>query len=269
MTVIANIWRGELPQFTVWNAIYGKDVGHASMLVINDENPEDTIYISHRPQTTDSGNSQGKFNNKDTSKQYALEDSFTPKAEWISFDEDCKNRKRKPDSQINISGLNESKIREFYQRYFNNDLPEFESQYHVRKNNCSAVIAYFIREGLGCSKKPCYFCLAETNQPDYKRQILFLILVCVLGIFDRYIIPLIIPRIFDLTSAIIILIVRISIIIILFIVSVFMYFNIEIWILNFDFKNKFWSPRTLEYFAKQVKKDVNKKCQRKNSYFSL
>ena len=85
MTVIINIWRGKLPQFTVWNAIYGKDVGHASMLVINDENPEDTIYISHRPQTTDSEKYKAKFTNKDTSKKYALGDSFTPKSEWISF----------------------------------------------------------------------------------------------------------------------------------------------------------------------------------------
>ena len=38
MTVIVNIWLGEIPQFTVWNGIRGKDVGHASILVLDDEN---------------------------------------------------------------------------------------------------------------------------------------------------------------------------------------------------------------------------------------
>ncbi|NEQ36118.1 MAG: hypothetical protein F6K40_07400 [Okeania sp. SIO3I5] len=120
MTVIVNIWLGELPQFTVWNAIYGLNVGHGSMLVINDENPEDTIYISHRPHTTDSEKSRANFNNKDTSKRYALGDSFTPKAEWISFNEDCEKRGRKSDSKIKILGLNEDRIREFYKQYLNN-----------------------------------------------------------------------------------------------------------------------------------------------------
>ncbi|GGA11107.1 hypothetical protein [Okeania sp. KiyG1] len=168
MTVIVNIWLGELPQFTVWNAIYGLNVGHGSMLVINDENPKDKIYISHRPQITYSGNSKAKFNNKDTSKQYALGDSFTPKAEWISFDEDCDKRGRKPDSQIKILGLHEYRIREFYKWYFNNDLPEYESQYHVRKNNCCAVVAYFIRKGLKCPEQECCnFCSAEENTPEF------------------------------------------------------------------------------------------------------
>ena len=43
MTVKINIWRGELPKWTVYNAIYGKDVGHASISVIDDKNPETMI----------------------------------------------------------------------------------------------------------------------------------------------------------------------------------------------------------------------------------
>ncbi|NEQ36119.1 MAG: hypothetical protein F6K40_07405 [Okeania sp. SIO3I5] len=171
MTVIVNIWLGELPQFTVWNAIYGLNVGHGSMLVINDENPEDTVYISHRPQTTDSENSKAKFHNKDTSKQYALGDSFTPKAEWISFNEDCERRGRKPGNQIYILGLNESRIRKVYQKYLNNYLPKPASQYHLIKNNCCAVVVLFIRIGLSClSYTFCDFCSAETNQPNSKHS---------------------------------------------------------------------------------------------------
>ncbi|GGA11121.1 hypothetical protein [Okeania sp. KiyG1] len=171
MTVIINIWRGKLPQFTGYNAIFGFNVGHASMLVFDDENPEDEIYISHRPQTVENhSNSRSKLNNKDTSKQYTLGNNFTTKAEWISFNEDCDKRGRKPDSKIKILGLNEARIREFYRWYINNDLPEYESQYHTRKNNCSAVVAYFIRKGLGCTQESCNFCSTEMNQPDYKKQ---------------------------------------------------------------------------------------------------
>jgi len=49
MTVIVNIWRGKIPH-TGWNAISLQNVGHTSMLVFDEENPEDEIYISHRPQ---------------------------------------------------------------------------------------------------------------------------------------------------------------------------------------------------------------------------
>jgi len=137
MTVIVNIWRGKLPQFTVWNAIYGLNVGHASMLVIDDENPEDTIYISHRPQIIEnSSNSGSKSNNKDTSKKYALGDIFTQKAKPISFYEDCERRGkeagqvRQPDHKIKILALNEDRIRVFYKMYSDDKLPEEVCQYH-------------------------------------------------------------------------------------------------------------------------------------------
>ncbi|GGA11114.1 hypothetical protein [Okeania sp. KiyG1] len=69
MTVVINIWKGELPQRTGYNAIFGLNVGHASMLIINDKNPKDKIYISHRPQTINPQNNFGK----DTDKKYFLE----------------------------------------------------------------------------------------------------------------------------------------------------------------------------------------------------
>mgnify|MGYP001050069657 FL=1 len=255
MTVIVNIWLGEIPQFTVWNGIRGKDVGHASTLVIDDENSEDTIYISHRPQTTDSENSKTKFNNKDTSKHYALEKHFTVKAEPISFDEDCKRRGkkpgqvRKPDNQITISGLNEYRIREIYQKYLSNELPESESQYHVRKNNCSTVVAYFIRQGLECPEKvskSCMLCMLPTNQPNWR--IRTGIMSCLLLMYPLYIY-------FGFGN---ILLYALLFIIIYTAFLLFSLFNIEHLLIGTNFAKRFWSPRSIEHFAKKVRREICK-----------
>ena len=61
MTIVVNFWKGTLG-YTAYNAIYGLDVGHASMQVINDENPTDEIYISH--YNLDNGGDQGLFEKK-------------------------------------------------------------------------------------------------------------------------------------------------------------------------------------------------------------
>ena len=53
MTIVVNFWKGTLG-YTTYNAIYGLDVGHASMQVINNENPTDEIYISHHPRIKNS-----------------------------------------------------------------------------------------------------------------------------------------------------------------------------------------------------------------------
>lgn len=310
MTVIVNVWRGKLPQSTAYNAIFGLNVGHASMLVFDDENPEDEIYISHRPQVIEnSSNSRSKLNNIDTSKHY-LGDSFTQKAEWISFNKDCDKRYRKPDSQIKILGLNEARIREFYKWYLNNDLPEDESQYHILKNNCSTVVAYFLRKGLECSvEKGCTFCSAERNQPDYKRQqflisILrnlglgglikfleknskiiallgfFIVSVAVAFLFVRYALSnsLLSRTLLNLSQPLMnfisgnrtavrlltVLAVPLAYLISLplnLFIKFFKEINIESHLINSN--NKFWSPRTIEHFAKQVEKSINKKCQLK------
>jgi hypothetical protein len=295
MTVKINIWRGELPKWTVYNAIYGKDVGHASISVIDDKNPEDTIYISHRPQHKKPRNIWEKLLiilNIDASKKYAFGKSFTPKAEWISFNEDCQRRGRKPDNQIHILGLNESRIRKIYQKYLNNDLPEYENEYHIRKNNCSSIVVYFIRKGLGCPQESCDFCSNEMNQPDYEKQKSlasfledignlvnfvatsdavrgFCFLVCILVILwllltDRITFSQIkqalsnrafiekLPRIFMLSGTILGTLVFLLFLPFSFVVFILKQSNLESHVIKSN-KNKFWSPRTLEYFAEKIK----------------
>ncbi|NES71218.1 MAG: hypothetical protein F6K24_41425 [Okeania sp. SIO2D1] len=289
MTVIINIWRGELPKWTVYNAIYGKDVGHASISVVDDKNPQDEIYISHRPQHKKPINIWEKLLvilNIDTSKKYAFGKSFTPKAEWISFNEDCQRRRRKPDNQIHILGLNESRIREFYKRYFNNNLPEYESQYHIRKNNCSTVVVYFIRKGLGCPQESCDFCSNEMNQPDHKKQKflasslqeinnlvnLFVasdeakgcsVLVCILFVLWLLLTHRItVSQIIHFIEKYSVYLKDLMLVLSLLVFLLFLPFSVVIFILkegNLEShviksnKNKFWSPRTLEYFAEKVK----------------
>lgn len=226
MTVVINIWKGELPQRTGYNAIFGLNVGHASMLIINDKNPKDKIYISHRPQTINPQNNFGK----DTDKKYFFRKNFTPKAETISFDEDCDRRKRQPDNQIIISGLNESKIKYFHERYISNNLTESESQYHSRKNNCCSVVVYFIRKGLKCpDNKICKFCFAERNQPDWKIQgfCAFLQLSCIVFWLLIYIYSY---------SLVLKTILFLIILVIAFLTYPFSVFNLEACLLNFSYK---------------------------------
>ena len=204
MTVIINFWKGTLG-YTAYNAIYGLDVGHVSMEVINDRNPKDKIYISHHPKIKNSiaflPNSQ-----KYASLESIIVDSFIPRAKNISFEKDCDRRDSKPNNKIVIYGLNESRIREFYQKYLQNDLSEEKTKYHFLKNNCCTVVAYFICKGLDCSQKNSKLCSPSTYQTD----------------------------------------------------SFFAYdSNIEKLVLAFN--NKFWSPQSLKYFAKKIKKKTDKK----------
>ena len=277
MTVIVNIWRGKLPQFTVWNAIYGLNVGHASMLVIDDENPEDTIYISHRPQIIEnSSNSGSKSNNKDTSKKYALGDIFTQKAKPISFYEDCERRGkeagqvRQPDHKIKILALNEDRIRVFYKMYSDDKLPEEVCQYHILKNNCSTVVAYFLRKGLGCPEQTCDFCAVKTNQPKIKIklfnplnfflnlkflnlkkwQILVMFIVSKSLLSQFWFLVTIIILLYNILVAIIYLINWVIKILANPFVSIFNFQKYLIVIFN---SHRFWSPLTLEIFARKIK----------------
>ena len=164
MTVIINFWKGTLGD-TAYNAIYGLDVGHVSMHVINDKNPKDEIYISHHPKIKNSiaflPNS-----NKYASLQSIIVNSFIPRAKPTSFEKDCDRRDGKPNKKMVIHGLNESQIREFYQKYLENDLSEEKTKYHFIKNNCCTVVAYFICKGLECSKKDSKFCSPSRYQTD-------------------------------------------------------------------------------------------------------
>ncbi|MCL2934145.1 MAG: hypothetical protein MGG11_18455 [Trichodesmium sp. MAG_R03] len=164
MTVIVNFWKGTLG-YTAYNAIYGLDVGHASMQVINDKNPKDEIYISHHPKIKNSiaflPNSH-----KYASFQSIIVDSFIPREKHISFKKDCNNRDSKPNKKIIIYGLNESRIRKFAEKYLKNDLSEQKTKYHFLKNNCCTVVAYLICKGLSSYQKNSKFCSPSSYQTD-------------------------------------------------------------------------------------------------------
>lgn len=164
MTIVVNFWKGTVG-YTAYNAIYGLDVGHASMQVINDENPTDEIYISHHPRIKNSipflPNSP-----KYTSLQSVIVDSFIPREKRISFRKDCDKRDGKPHKRIIIYGLNESRIRKFSQKYLKNDLSEQKTKYHFLKNNCCTVVAYLICKGLANYQKNSKFCSPLSYQTD-------------------------------------------------------------------------------------------------------
>ncbi|MGD1806949.1 hypothetical protein ACP6PL_16140 [Dapis sp. BLCC M126] len=164
MTVIINFWKGTLRD-TAYNAIYGLDVGHVSMHVINDKNPKDEIYISHHPKIKNSIAFLRNLN-KYASLESIIFDTFIPRAKSISFKKDCDRRDGKPHKKIVIHGLNESRIRKFYQKYLKNDLSEKNTKYHFLKNNCCTVVAYFICKGLECSEKNSKLCSPSSYQND-------------------------------------------------------------------------------------------------------
>ncbi|MEB3340477.1 hypothetical protein [Okeania sp.] len=164
MTVIINFWKGTLRDNT-YNAIYGLDVGHVSMFVINDKNPKDEIYISHHPKVQNS-KAFWQNSNKSASLQSIITDTFLPRAKPISFQKDCDRRDSKPHKKVVLYGLNESRIRKFYQKYLNNDLSDKITKYHFIKNNCCTVVAYFICKGLNCSEKNSKFCSPSRYQND-------------------------------------------------------------------------------------------------------
>lgn len=163
MTVIINFWKGTLG-YTAYNAIYGLDVGHVSMQVINDRNPKDEIYISHHPKVKNSINFWPN-SNKYASLQSIITNRFIPRAKPTSFEKDCERRDGKPNHKIVIYSLNESRIREFYQKYLKNDLSVEKTKYHFLKNNCCTVVAYFICKGLD-SKNNSKFCSPSRYQTD-------------------------------------------------------------------------------------------------------
>ncbi|NEQ38439.1 MAG: hypothetical protein F6K40_20075 [Okeania sp. SIO3I5] len=164
MAVIINFWKGTFG-YTAYNVIYGLNVGHVSMHIINDKNPTDEIYISHHPKIENSIAFLPNPN-KYASLQSIIVDSFIPREKPISFKKDCARRNRKPDDRIVIYGLNESRIREFYQKYLQNDLSEEKTQYHCLKNNCCTVVAYLICKGLDYFQKNSKFCSPSTYQTD-------------------------------------------------------------------------------------------------------
>jgi hypothetical protein len=158
MSIEIYIWRGEMPNQTVWNGILRKKtVGHASMKIISEVNSSCT-YISHRPKNSSSIQSE-----RDDSKIYLFEDYYEA-ASIISFEEECNNRGL-PHESIRILGLDEDRIEEYYQKYLIGELDD-RGKYHVIKNNCCSVVVFFLRVGLICPKSSCNKCNPSENIPD-------------------------------------------------------------------------------------------------------
>ncbi|NEQ36117.1 MAG: hypothetical protein F6K40_07395 [Okeania sp. SIO3I5] len=128
-----------------------------------------------------------------------------------------------------------------------NDLSESESQYHVRKNNCCAVVVYFIRKGLGCTQESCNFCSTETNQPDYKKQKFLALLLQSVGKLANFL---------DFSAYVFFLI-----------VFLLKESNLENHIIRLS-RNKFWSPKTLEHFATNVKIETEQNPSNLCLYFA-
>lgn len=234
-----------MPKMSVYNAIFGRNVGHASLSIISNNNSE--VYISHRPKIT---NTEYGGKDKDNSKKYSLK-GYSSKASPISFEEDCKNRKRKPDVEITIDNLNESTMLSYYKRYINNELPDDQSLYHIQKNNCCGSVINFIRQGLNCKEisTRCYKCNANVYQKTTNSYLM-------LGFAMSGIISIFIP------FAIPILIILAAL---LLFVSIKDFLNIESNVSGLT-KN-FWSPVTLEILINRIRKHKKKNhnyiCPRK------
>ncbi|MFH7029936.1 MAG: hypothetical protein ACHBN1_32375 [Heteroscytonema crispum UTEX LB 1556] len=182
MTVKVYIWYGDfIDHQRIFEALYtNADVGHASMIIIDNNNPKDTIYISHRPCN----------DSLDTIKNYQRGISVEKRTD-ITFEKDCKIGSYKNYITIEIPGLNESRMRQLYNLYKvkSNEFSTRElyeqykiinklniAEYHIQWSNCCTVVAYFIKQGLGCPYQSyCSFCSPRENIP-LKRELVYHIL---------------------------------------------------------------------------------------------
>ena len=70
MSVTIHIWKSKLPGKPLLNALYGLDVGHASMTI---RAKYKHIYISHRPKSLEEYNQEKiKYNSNYSSKVKSL-----------------------------------------------------------------------------------------------------------------------------------------------------------------------------------------------------
>jgi hypothetical protein len=277
MSVEVYIWYGDLRNSTVLNGLFRKNVGHASMMIIEDSDPSKRIYISHRPKLPHEYQS---LTSKDDSKKYYKED-FCDKALPISLADECKIRGKEYDEKIELFGLNEINIRKCHEKYLKGLLPESRGQYHILENNCCSTIAYFLREGLNCSKKLCVKCIPSSNLPD-KQEIKsrtrtkILLALTQIGLLFLILLPfqLMLPESFGST------IVEVYVIRAAIELHIRLKFNIEYWAakdssiflsktirskLNMEpyggnYSSNFWSPITLSYFTKNLSKKEKIKC---------
>ncbi|NEP36267.1 hypothetical protein [Moorena sp. SIO3B2] len=258
MSVTLHIWKGELPERALLNALYRRDVGHASMTITTKKRQ---IYISHRPKSLEEYIEENQ-QNKDDSKKYLLKD-YVPKANYISFKEECTKRNRKPTVEIHIpdSYLNESRMLEFYEKYIHNDLDQNLCMYHIGRNNCCSAIVNFIRQGLECNyyNKKCSYC---TNRSTlYQKKVYHLVYCCVMA-YAGFLpsISLILRNLLNLPEMLV-LIISLTLNLFGFILISLLYLNLEMLVILIKPKWHFWSPLSLERFGKAI---LNKKtrCKR-------
>ncbi|NEO94194.1 MAG: hypothetical protein F6K56_29955, partial [Moorea sp. SIO3G5] len=265
MSIIVHIWTGEMPKMAMLNAIYGGNVGHASITIVDLQNERKPIYISHRPKVPRIDPRIDIINvsevEKDESKKYVLK-GYAPKAEPISFKKDCDLRKRKPDIEMYMSSsyLNISRMILYSEKYLQNELPEPECLYHIGKNNCCSVVVNIIRQGLNCPsiKKTCGICKKGSNQIGTSNMFWLLRIVgtffCIIGFlislmivfsnlqFDDF--PYIVSFLFPM----------------LFILGGLIWFtNIERSVIALMPTWNIWSPITLQVFVKRINKIIEKK----------
>lgn len=270
MTVKVYIWKGTNPDLSVYN-VRG-DVGHASIQILDETKSNDIIYISHRPKEEekssdipDTSTSPSKRNNKDLFK-YARK----PPAEREKYKQDKQDkqdftfeterdeiRKREPDVVIEIKGLDESRMREFWKEYSNDKLDI--SYYHIKKSNCSKIVASFLRVGLRCPQDSyCSLCVPVENVGQRRTWVYFIIFGIGFWLI-RY------KLWFDRNSANTNFFINLIFSLVL-IFPVVMWFFIPIdaeYVLLMKLSQKdFWSPQTLERFANKVKEHTSKISQK-------
>ncbi|NEP49612.1 MAG: hypothetical protein F6K65_12615 [Moorea sp. SIO3C2] len=261
MSVTLHIWKGELPERAILNALYRIDVGHASMTITTKKRQ---VYISHRPKSLEEYIEESQPG-EDNSKKYLLKDYVT-KANYISFKEECIKRKRKPTVEIHIpdSYLNEDKMLEFYEKYIHDDLAQDLCMYHVGKNNCCSAIVNFIRQGLDCKyyNKKCGYCVNRSGIYQKKIYNLFYTSVTLyvsLAINMRLIVNLL--KLPEMLGLVIVLAFNLCGIILYTLV----FLNLEVLIITIRPQWYFWSPLSLELFGKTILKKKSR-CKRKRFF---
>ncbi|NEP36720.1 hypothetical protein [Moorena sp. SIO3B2] len=170
MSIIIHIWTGEMPEKAPFNAIYGGNVEHVSITIIDLQNEEKPIYISHRPKDPKIDPRIDITNVNEVEKyllKYLLK-GYVPKSQSISLKKDCDLQKREPDIEMHMSSsyLNIPRMILYSEKYLQNELSESECLYHIDKNNSSSVVVNLIRQGLNCPnmKKTCGICNRSSNQ---------------------------------------------------------------------------------------------------------
>lgn len=263
MSIIVHIWKGKLPERPLVNALYGLDVGHASM-TIKTKNKQ--VYISHRPNALEdyiqeNREHQNNVHDTDDSKKYLLSE-YVPKGKYISFNEECTKRKRNPTVEIYIpdSYLNEDKMFEYYERYIHDDLAQDFCMYHVLKNNCCSTVANFIRQGLGCKyyKKRCSFC---SNMIQQKRFFRFCQIIVAFYFLFAMLFQVAL-KILDLPNILLFNVINLIVCLFGIIIQTGLFFNLEYFVSSLFPRRNFWSPSSIEVFVRIILKKKSS-CKRK------